>query len=110
MSEHITPRYKLMLFYDLTATDTEDYYRFVMTEMVPTLQALGLYIFRVFHTIPAQSGNGHRMRQVEFVAENLGTIRDVLGSDAWDDFEEKLLKHAANYTRKIVRFRQGFQL
>lgn len=110
MSSQITPRYKLMLFYDLTAVDIEDYYRFVMNEMVPSLQAQGLYIFRVFHTIPAQPTNGHRMRQVEFVAENLDTIQQVLHSEAWGDFEEKLLKHATNYTKKIVRFRQGFQL
>jgi len=110
MSTQITPRYKLMLFYDLTGVDAEDYYRFVMNEMVPGLQAQGLYIFRVFHTIPAQPANGQRMRQVEFVAERLETIQQALSSAAWGDFEAKLLKHAAHYSKKIVRFRQGFQM
>lgn len=110
MNGPVTPRFKLMLFYDLTAEETEAYYRFVMTDMVPTLQGLGLYIFRVFHTIPGLTPNGHCMRQVEFVAEDLSTIHAVLDSAAWGDFEDKLMQHATNYTKKVVRFRQGFQL
>ena len=110
MTKHITPRYKLMLFYDLSSQETEAYYQFVMTEMVPALHEMGLYIFRAFHTIPGPSGGDHQMRQVEFVAENLGTIREVLESPKWQEYEQRLLTHAMNYNRKIVRFRQGFQL
>lgn len=110
MTKHIIPRYKLMLFYDLTSQETEAYYQFVMTEMVPALHEMGLYIFRAFHTIPGTSGGDHQMRQVEFVAENLDTIREVLDSPKWQEYESRLLTHAANYNRKIVHFRQGFQL
>lgn len=110
MTRQITPRYKLMLFYDLAAREPEAYYQFVMTEMIPTMHTLGLYIFRAFHTIPGPEGATQPMRQVEFVAEDLETIQQVLGSAKWLEFEDRLLQHATNYHRKIVRFRHGFQL
>lgn len=110
MSKHITPRYKLMLFYDLVGQESEAYYQFIMTEMIPSLREMGLYIFRAFHTIPGPNGDPNRMRQVEFIAEDLETVRTVLDSEKWKGFEARLLQHAANYERKIVHFRQGFQL
>lgn len=110
MTRQITPRYKLMLFYDVSTHETEAYYQFVMTEMIPALHDRGLYIFRAFHTIPGPQGDDHPMRQVEFVAETLQTIRDVLDSEKWTEYEQRLLEHAVNYRRKIVRFRPGFQM
>ncbi len=110
MTKHITPRYKLMLFYDLAGHETEAYYQFIMTEMIPSLREMGLYIFRAFHTIPAPGCDTNHMRQVEFIAEDLETVRNVLESEQWERFETRLLQHATNYERKIVHFRHGFQL
>ncbi len=110
MTRQITPRYKLMLFYDIATRETEAYYEFVMTEMIPALHERGLYIFRAFHTIPGPQGDNHPMRQVEFVSETLETIQEVLDSTKWAEFERRLLEHAVNYRRKIVRFRPGFQM
>jgi len=109
MTKHIIPRYKLMLFYDLKTPETETYYQFVMNELIPSLHEMGLYIFRAFHTIPGVVGESAQ-RQVEFVAEDLATVNLVLESDEWQNFETKLLTHATNYSKKTVRFRQGFQL
>lgn len=106
MTKSIIPRFKLMLFYDLASEGSEEYYRFIMEEMIPAVHEQGLYLFRVFHTL----WGGSPLRQAEFVAEDLATIQAVLDSDAWQDLEAKLLQHATNYHRKIVRFRPGFQL
>ena len=110
MTKHIIPRYKLMLFYDLASDDMEEYYQFVMTEMVPTVSEMGLYLFRAFHTIPGQPSDDHRLRQIEYIAEDLETVSAVLDSETWHSLEDKLLQYVTNYQRKIVRFRQGFQL
>jgi len=110
MTRHIIPRYKLMLYYDLATPDVEAYFQFVMSEMVPELQEMGLYLFRAFHTIPGQVDGEHPLRQVEYVAEELETIQEVLHSERWCKLEEKLQQYVTNYSRKIVRFRQGFQL
>ena len=106
MTKQIVPRYKLMLFYDLPAADPEKYYSFVMTELVPSVQSMGLYMFRVYHTL---WGNDCPLRQAEFVAEDLATIQAALSSDQWKEIEAKLAEHTTNYHRKIVKFRPGFQ-
>lgn len=110
MTQSIIPRYKLMLFYDLATSDMEAYYQFVMTEMIPAVHGMGLYIFRAFHTIPGPLTEGQPMRQVEYIAEDLETIENVLKSEVWQDLETRLTNYVNNYSRKIVRFRQGFQL
>ena len=81
-----------------------------MSEMVPTLHEMGLYLFRAFQTIPGQGDGDHRHRQVEYVAEELETIQDVLRSEKWCDLEIRLRSYVSGYSRKVVRFRQGFQL
>lgn len=106
MPKSIMPRFKLMLFYDLTSGNVEEYYQFVMSEMVPAVQDMGLHIFGVYHTL----WGDYPHRQAEFVAEDLDTIYRVLGSDAWHELERRLQEHTSNYSRKIVRFRSGFQL
>ncbi len=105
MTKRIIPRYKLLLFYDLTPGQAEEYYNFIMNEMIPSAHDMGLYIFRVFHTL----WGDYPLRQAEFVAEDLDTIETVLASDRWQALEVKLLQHATNYSRKVVRFRPGFQ-
>lgn len=110
MTQQIVPRYKLMLFYDLSTEDPRAYYQFLMTEMIPSLQALGVYIFRAFHIIPATPESGHRLRQIEFVAEDLETLQMVLGSRRWKGYEARLSEHVTHYRKKIVPFRPGFQL
>jgi hypothetical protein len=110
MTKHIVPRYKLMLFYDLADRHTEEYYQFVMNEMIPTLQGMDVYVFRAFHTISGEQDSNHRNRQVEYVAENLEAIESALKSEQWQAMEAKLRDYVTNYSRKIVRFRQGFQL
>ncbi len=110
MTQPIVPRYKLMLFYDLATMESEAYYQFVMTEMIPVAHEMGLYIFRAFHTIPGPDAGQQPMRQVEYVAENLEAIETLLNSDKWHELESKLEQFVTNYSRKVVRFRQGFQM
>jgi hypothetical protein len=110
MTEPIIPRYKLILFYDMATNDMDAYFQFVMNEMIPTAHEMGLYIFRAFHTIPGPMGGNHRMRQVEYVAEDLETVQRVVNSDTWQDLETKLLRYTTNYSRKVVEFRLGFQM
>jgi hypothetical protein len=99
-----------MLFYDLTTSDFETYYQFVMTEMIPAVHGMGLYIFRAFHTIPGPGAENLPMRQIEYVAESLEAIENVLKSAEWRELEDRMENYVTNYSRKVVRFRQGFQL
>lgn len=106
MSQSITPRYKLMLFYDLKPGDHDAYYHFVMNNFVPVAQGMGLHIAQVYHTLWGDCP----LRQAEFVAEDLSTIQAVLASERWQSLENELIQHANNYRRKIVPFKPGFQI
>lgn len=105
MPEMIIPKYKLMLTYDIAPEEEEAYYRFTLGEFVPSMQEMGLYLLRAWHTA---YGN-YPVRQSEFVAEELETIREALGSDEFIELEERLLRYVTNYHRKIVRFSDRFQ-
>lgn len=105
MTHKITPRYKLLLFYDLNTGRTTEYLDFVMNEFIPAAHEMNLYIFRVFHTAWGECPS----RQTEFVAESLEAIHTAVESERWQALEARLCEHASNYQRKIVRFRKGFQ-
>ena len=102
----IIPKYNLVFTYDLLPTIEEDFYRFALGEFVPGMQGLGLYLARAWHTA---YGN-YPLRQSEFVAEDLETIRDALASEVFERLEERMLTYVTNYDRKIVPFAEGFQL
>lgn len=75
-------------------------------KFVPSMQALKLYMFRVYHTAYGE----HPIRQLEFLAEDLDTVRDALRSSTWQRLEEKLKGFVSDYSRKLITFRDGFQL
>jgi len=106
MGQLIRPRYNVVLTYDVMPEQEEDYYRFTLSEFVPGLQGLGLYLARAWHT----AYGDYPLRQSEFVAEDLATIRKALSSDAFHRLEDRLQEYVFNYERKIVPFNEGFQL
>lgn len=105
MSEMIIPQYKLMLTYDIIPEAAEAYYRFTMGEFVPTLQNMGLFLLRAWHT----AYGDYPVRQSEFVAEDLDTVREVLSSQEFQEMESALQEFVTNYNRKLVRFSDRFQ-
>lgn len=106
MGPMIVPKFNLVITYDLLPDAEEEFYRFALGEFVPGMQGLGLYLARAWHTA---YGN-YPLRQSEFVAENLETIRDALDSEAFQELEDKMLGFVMNYDRKVVPFAEGFQL
>lgn len=101
----IIPTCKLVMTYDLKPETVDRYYQYVVQEFVPELQNMGLYMYRVWHVA---YGN-YPIRQVEFVAEDIEVVHEVLDSDRWENLENQLETYILNYNRKLLRFRQGFQ-
>ncbi|MBN2471813.1 MAG: hypothetical protein JXN59_13915 [Anaerolineae bacterium] len=106
MAAMIVPKYNLVLTYDLLPASEEDFYRFALGEFVPGMQGLGLYLARAWHTA---YGN-YPLRQSEFVAEDLATIRAALADETFAHLEERMLSFVTNYERKILPFAEGFQV
>jgi len=101
----IIPNYKLLVSYDIRPELVEKYYYYVLKEFVPELESMGLYMFKVWHVA---YGN-YPIRQLEFVAEDIETLRDVFASERWNVLEDHLKNLTTNYDRKVVQFKKGYQ-
>jgi len=101
----IIPRIKMIVSYDVIPSSQDNYYQFVLGEMVPAMQEMGVYMTEAWHTAYGE----YPIRMVTFVAEEPEIVYDMLESDRWNDLETRLLGFIRNYTRKVVAYRQGFQ-
>lgn len=102
----IIPKYKLLLIYDIRQELNDSYYRYVIGEFIPAAQELGLYMYTAWHTA---YGN-YPMRRIELVADGLLTVQRALQDKRWRDMEERLKGYTENYSRRLLRYRDGFQV
>jgi hypothetical protein len=102
----IRPKYKLVISYDIRPESQESYYRFVTTEMVPGLRDLGIYMIDVHQTL----WGDYPLRIAEFVAESLAIIKNGLKTEKYMTLEEKFLGYTSNFSKKVIPYRDGFQL
>jgi len=101
----IIPRYKMIISYDVLPSSQESYFQFVMSELLPTLQEMGVYMTEAWHT----AFGDYPLRMATFVSEDLDTLEDLLNSDAWSDLEDQFKLYIRNYSMSIIPYRQGFQ-
>ena len=96
------PRFKLILTYDVQQDMQDTYLQFMLGELVPAVQSVGLQMNGAWHT----AFGDYPVRLVEFVAEDYDALTGVLESRLWLDMERRLHKFVRNYTKKIVRMRE----
>lgn len=94
---------KFLLTYDIRPEIQDQYFQFVLGEMVPTLQSMGLAMGGAWHTAYGQ----YPMRLVEFVAENREALDRILATPVWEQMETRLQRYVVNYGRKIVPLREN---
>jgi hypothetical protein len=94
-------RFKLILTYDINPDVMEPYYQFMLGEMVPAVQSLGLHMSGAWHTAYGR----YPVRLVEFIAEDQELVEAVLETPTWGDMERRLRKFVTNYRKKVVRVR-----
>ncbi len=94
-------RYKLILTYDIDGDVQDNYFQFVLGEMVPTMQAQGLHMNGAWHTAYGE----YPMRLVEFIAEDQEVIEALLETPLWADLERRLRGFVTNYSKKTVKLR-----
>jgi hypothetical protein len=99
-------RTKLLLYYDIVPGSHEEYYQFVTDEFLAEAHDLGLTITEVWHT----AYGDYPMRLTGFVAENFEAMAAILNSTKWQALETKLRRYVRDYRRKVVPFRNGFQV
>jgi hypothetical protein len=95
-------RVKLLLTYDIRPEVQDSYFQYMLGEMVPALQTLGLQMSGAWHT----AYGDYPIRLVEFVAEDRAALQAVLDSPEWDRLETRLQHYILNYSKKVVALRE----
>lgn len=101
MSEQV----KLLLSYNIRAGQENAYRRFVMEELLPKAQELGLTPTDAWHT----SYGNYPARLLGFVADDLASLRKATSSEEWQAALEKLDVYAVGLSGRVVRYTGGFQ-
>ena len=95
------PRYKLILTYDVQQDMQDTYLQFMLGEMVPAVQSLGLQMTGAWHTAYGR----YPIRLIEFIGEDQAAIASVLDTPLWNKMEARLLGFVTNYSKKTLRVR-----
>ena len=96
------PRFKLILTYDVQQDMQDTYLQFMLGELVPAVQSLGLQMTGAWHTAYGQ----YPIRLIEFIGEDQAAIEAVLVTPLWNKMEARLLGFVANYSKKTLRVRE----
>jgi hypothetical protein len=98
-------RVKMLIEYDIVPELQQAYYEFVLGELIPSAQALGLVLSEAWHT----AYGDYPVRLNGFVARDRATLDRILAGSDWHQLEDKLKRFVTSYHKKIVTFRDGFQ-
>jgi hypothetical protein len=102
----IRPAYRVLLMYNIHPERYEPYYRYMLGEFVPTMRQMGFHMLSAWYV----HGEAHYERQIEFVCEASATLRVTITSEQFQQAEERLKTYTTHYKRKIVRFKDRFQM
>lgn len=96
---------KLLLSYDIRTGQENAYRRFVLEELLPQAQELGLAPTDAWHT-----AYGHYpLRLIGFVADDLKTAQAACDTEQWRELIRQLAGYTVNFQQRIVPLRGGFQ-
>ena len=103
MQDTVNTSVKILLSYDIIPETQEGYYQFMLGEMVPRVQSMGLGMEAAWHTAYGNYPN----RLVVFVAESREVADSVLNSNEWDEMETRLQPLVENYSRRVVKYQKN---
>jgi hypothetical protein len=106
MSITIIPQYKMILTYDIQAGRQSEYSQFILGTFLPGIQALDLYVMGVYHTVIGDYPDRH----AEFVSESWDVMVKAIESSDFQRLENTLKSYTLNYRRKVVKYRNSFQM
>jgi hypothetical protein len=96
---------KLLITYNIRAGQENTYRRFVLEELLPQAQELGLVPTEAWHT----AYGDYPLRLLGFVADDLAAVQTARDTSQWRNLIERLEGYTTNLSQKVVAFRGGFQ-
>jgi hypothetical protein len=100
---------KLLMNWDIKPGRDQDYFEFVVHEWVPGLTRMGVEPIMAWYTVYSRTTDAPQI-MAECIAEDLGTMRQVLKSNEWQDLHDRLGEYVENYTQKVVRTTGHWQM
>lgn len=101
MSEQV----KLLLSFNIRSGKENAYRRFVLEELLPKAQELGLTPTDAWHT----AYGDYPARLIGFVAESLDAAHTALATSEWDALIRQLKGYASDLSQRLIPLRGGFQ-
>ncbi len=97
---------KLLMNWDIKPGQEEAYFQFQVQELAPSMMEMGLHLTEAWYTV---YGEGPRML-FGGVTDDLEAMKTLLQSEEWQSLQEKLMRFVVNYSQKIVRASNRFQM
>jgi len=97
---------KLIMTWDISADQEQDYFEFVVREFIPGVQRMGFELSDAWATVYG----GSPQIMVTAMLPDAKEAHRVLKSDEWSGLRLRLQDYVRNYTQKIVSARGGFQI
>jgi len=97
---------KLLMTWDIVPGREQEYFEFVVRDLIPRMQKLGLQPNDAWYTY---YGDQPQIMS-SWLANSLAKMEEVLDSDEWHDLVQELLDYVEDFNYKIIEARTGFQL
>jgi len=98
--------FKLLMSWNIQRGREEEYFEFVIRDFGPGLIKLGVQPTDAWYT---QYGDRPQIL-TGGVVEDLESLQRALASDEWRKLKTKLLTYITDYSQKIIRASESFQL
>ena len=98
--------YKLLLSWDILPGREQEYFEFVVREIIPGIQELGLEPSDAWLTLYGDQPQILTGIQVD----TLDSVNQIITSPEWDSIVGKLLDYVDDLEIKTVRAKPGFQM
>lgn len=110
MSEPLyTPRYVLILTYDVKRGLHERYFRWMTGEFIPTVQSYNMRLQVAWHVIGVSSRKMPE-RRVEMVTKDREGLIAFFKSSDWQRAEERFKFFTEQFSYRITRFHSQFTI
>jgi hypothetical protein len=97
---------KLLMTWDILPGREQEYFEFVVRELIPGMQHLGLEPSDAWFTM-----YGDQPQILAIVqSASMAKLEEVLASSEWDNITNQLMDYVEDLNYKVVPARTGFQL
>jgi hypothetical protein len=97
---------KLLLSYEVSPENLQEYRQFVMQRYIPAMQMMGFQISEAWHTAYGDAPN----RLIGFVCRDRDTLTDLLENEVWQGLNLQLEQFVSEFSYKVIPYRGMFQL